>query len=68
MWVGATLNAYLTKRDAEMALFLFRYFLWDALDAIINFIDAGFVAHGIACFAIFFLSYVRVSSNSFSFP
>jgi hypothetical protein len=33
------------------------YFLWDALDAIINFTDAGFVAHGIACFGIFFLSY-----------
>lgn len=47
---------------------LIRYFLWDALDAIINFIDAGFVAHGIACFAIFFLSYVRVSPNPFSFP
>ena len=51
-----TLNGYI----------LVRYFLWDALDAIINFTDVGFVAHGIACFAIFFLSYVRVSA--FSFP
>jgi len=41
------------------------YFLWDALDAIINFVDAGFVAHGIACFAIFFLTYVRVSPKPF---
>ena len=48
-----TLNGYI----------LVRYFLWDTFDAIINFNDAGFVAHGIACFAIFFLSYVRVSHN-----
>ncbi|KAF8965309.1 TLC domain-containing protein [Flammula alnicola] len=33
------------------------YFLWDTLDAIFNFIDPGFVAHGIACFAIFTMSY-----------
>ncbi|KAF8163559.1 TLC domain-containing protein [Crassisporium funariophilum] len=33
------------------------YFLWDTLDAIINFIDPGFVAHGIACFAIYTMSY-----------
>ncbi|KAJ3513877.1 hypothetical protein NLJ89_g2708 [Agrocybe chaxingu] len=33
------------------------YFLWDTLDAIVNFIDPGFVAHGIACFAIYTMSY-----------
>lgn len=52
---GGTLNGYI----------LASYFLWDALDAIINFTDAGYVAHGIACFTIFFLSYVRVSPFSF---
>ncbi|KAF8921023.1 TLC domain-containing protein [Mucidula mucida] len=29
------------------------YFLWDTLDAIINFIDLGFVLHGLACLAIY---------------
>jgi len=33
------------------------YFLWDTLDSIVNFIDPGFVAHGIACFAIYTMSY-----------
>jgi len=33
------------------------YFMWDALDAIINYIDPGFVAHGIACFSIFFMTF-----------
>jgi len=33
------------------------YFLWDMLDSIINFIDPGFVAHGIACFAIYLMSF-----------
>ncbi|KJA27065.1 hypothetical protein HYPSUDRAFT_63325 [Hypholoma sublateritium FD-334 SS-4] len=33
------------------------YFLWDTLDAIFNFIDPGFVAHGVACFAIYTMSY-----------
>ena len=39
---------------------LVRYFMWDALDAIINYIDPGFVAHGIACFSIFFMTFVSV--------
>lgn len=34
--------------------------MWDALDAIINYIDPGFVAHGIACFCIFFMTFVSV--------
>ncbi|KAF9532161.1 TLC domain-containing protein [Crepidotus variabilis] len=29
------------------------YFVWDTLDASINFIDAGFVAHGVACTLIY---------------
>jgi len=33
------------------------YFLWDTLDAMYNFIDAGFVAHGLACFLIFTMSF-----------
>ncbi|KDR73589.1 hypothetical protein GALMADRAFT_251329 [Galerina marginata CBS 339.88] len=33
------------------------YFLWDTLDAIFNFIDPGFVAHGVVCFAIYTMSY-----------
>ncbi|KAH9483895.1 putative TLC domain-containing protein C17A2.02c [Psilocybe cubensis] len=33
------------------------YFLWDTLDAIVNFIDPGFVAHGVACFFIYTMSY-----------
>lgn len=33
------------------------YFLWDALDATINFIDGGFVVHGIACFTVYFTSF-----------
>ncbi|TFK42345.1 TLC domain-containing protein [Crucibulum laeve] len=33
------------------------YFLWDTLDAIVNFTDLGFVIHGLACFAIYTMSY-----------
>ncbi|KAF4615285.1 hypothetical protein D9613_002658 [Agrocybe pediades] len=33
------------------------YFLWDSLDAIVNFIDPAFVAHGVACLAIYTMSY-----------
>lgn len=33
------------------------YFLWDTLDAIINFVDLGFVVHGIVCFAIYVMTY-----------
>ncbi|KIY65278.1 DUF887-domain-containing protein [Cylindrobasidium torrendii FP15055 ss-10] len=33
------------------------YFLWDTLDAIINFTDIGFVFHGIACLLIYVGSY-----------
>ncbi|KAJ7272056.1 DUF887-domain-containing protein [Mycena haematopus] len=33
------------------------YFLWDFFDAIFNFEDIGFVLHGAACFAIYFLSF-----------
>ncbi|KAF5331117.1 hypothetical protein D9619_005379 [Psilocybe cf. subviscida] len=33
------------------------YFLWDTLDAIINFIDPGFVAHGVVCFCIYLMGY-----------
>lgn len=33
------------------------YFLWDALDAIINFIDTGFVIHGFSCLIIYAMSY-----------
>ncbi|KAK2466750.1 hypothetical protein APHAL10511_001008 [Amanita phalloides] len=33
------------------------YFLWDALDATVNFIDTGYVMHGMACFIIYALSF-----------
>ncbi|KAF7338063.1 TLC domain-containing protein [Mycena venus] len=33
------------------------YFLWDLMDAVWNFEDVGFVLHGLACFAIYFLSF-----------
>ncbi|KAJ6463819.1 TLC domain-containing protein [Mycena vitilis] len=33
------------------------YFLWDSIDAIFNFEDIGFVLHGLACFAIYLLSF-----------
>ncbi|KAF5380871.1 hypothetical protein D9615_004148 [Tricholomella constricta] len=33
------------------------YFLWDSLDAVINFTDLGFVVHGVACLAIYTMSY-----------
>jgi len=33
------------------------YFLWDALDAIFNFIDPGYVVHGLACLAIYTMSF-----------
>ncbi|KAJ7137668.1 TLC domain-containing protein [Mycena epipterygia] len=33
------------------------YFLWDSIDAILNFEDVGFVLHGLACLAIYLLSF-----------
>ncbi|KAF7311497.1 TLC domain-containing protein [Mycena kentingensis (nom. inval.)] len=33
------------------------YFLWDTFDAIVNFDNIGFVLHGLACFAIYLLSF-----------
>jgi len=34
------------------------YFLWDSLDAIINFTDIGFVIHGVSCLALYLLGYM----------
>lgn len=34
------------------------YFLWDSLDAIINYVDFGFIVHGIACSLVYGMSYV----------
>jgi len=36
------------------------YFIWDSLDAIINFVDFGFIVHGIACTLVYGLSYVSI--------
>ncbi|KAJ7047074.1 DUF887-domain-containing protein [Mycena alexandri] len=33
------------------------YFLWDTIDALVNFEDIGFVLHGLACLAIYLLSF-----------
>jgi len=33
------------------------YFLWDAIDMIIHFEGFGFVAHGVACFFVYFLCF-----------
>ncbi|KAG5654123.1 hypothetical protein H0H81_007175 [Sphagnurus paluster] len=33
------------------------YFLWDAIDAVVNYTDAGFVLHGVACLALYIMSY-----------
>jgi hypothetical protein len=33
------------------------YFLWDTLDAIINYTDFGFIVHGFLCLAIYTLSF-----------
>ncbi|KAJ7157010.1 TLC domain-containing protein [Mycena crocata] len=33
------------------------YFLWDSIDAMVNFENIGFVAHGLACFAIYLGSF-----------
>ncbi|TRM62524.1 TLC domain-containing protein [Schizophyllum amplum] len=33
------------------------YFLWDTTDSIVNFVDLGFVAHGLACLLVYGLSY-----------
>jgi len=37
------------------------YFIWDSLDAIFNYVDFGFIVHGIACTLVFGLSYVSIS-------
>ncbi|RXW19629.1 hypothetical protein EST38_g6214 [Candolleomyces aberdarensis] len=41
----------------SLTLFFCRYFIWDTFDAIINFVDAGFVIHGVACTLIYAMSF-----------
>jgi hypothetical protein len=38
------------------------YFIWDSLDAIVNFVDFGFIVHGIACTLVYGMSYVSQTS------
>ncbi|KAJ6525724.1 DUF887-domain-containing protein [Mycena capillaripes] len=45
------------ERSGTVQAFAAGYFLWDSLDAIFNFEDIGFVLHGLACFAIYLLSF-----------
>jgi len=33
------------------------YFLWDTIDAVVNFTDVGFVIHALACLVIYMLSF-----------
>lgn len=33
------------------------YFLWDTIDAVVNFVDLGFVVHGTACLFIYLMSF-----------
>ncbi|KAH9928505.1 DUF887-domain-containing protein [Epithele typhae] len=33
------------------------YFLWDALDAILNFDDLGFLVHGVSCFTLYMMTF-----------
>ncbi|CDO77932.1 hypothetical protein BN946_scf184679.g11 [Trametes cinnabarina] len=33
------------------------YFLWDALDALINFDDLGFLIHGVACLTLYMMAF-----------
>lgn len=35
------------------------YFLWDTIDAIVNFTDLGFVLHGMACTVTYIITFVR---------
>jgi len=45
------------KRAGTVQAIACGYFLWDSLDAIVNFTDIGFVIHGLACLAIYMLSF-----------
>ncbi|ESK84900.1 duf887 family protein [Moniliophthora roreri MCA 2997] len=44
-------------RVGTLTAFSLGYFLWDSLDAIVNFEDPGFVAHGVACSMIYLLAF-----------
>jgi hypothetical protein len=44
--------------------FSYRYFIWDTLDAVFNFVDAGFVVHGVACTLIYSMSFVSHAPDS----
>lgn len=43
-----------------MFYLLHRYFLWDTIDAIVNFTDLGFVFHGLACVVTYSLTFVSL--------
>jgi hypothetical protein len=45
----------------------YRYFLWDTLDASVNFADLGFVIHGAACLMIYTFAFVG-NFHSYFFP
>lgn len=46
-------------QHSEHATSISSYFLWDSLDAIINFVDLGFVIHGVLCLIVYVASFVR---------
>lgn len=54
---------FLALLCALLRTLLSRYFLWDSIDAIVQFEALGFVLHGLACLAIYLLSFVSHSTS-----
>ncbi|KAJ7444841.1 TLC domain-containing protein [Mycena latifolia] len=46
-----------TERSGTLQAVASGYFLWDSIDAIVNFEDLGFVLHGLACLGIYVFSF-----------
>ncbi|KAJ7085790.1 DUF887-domain-containing protein [Mycena belliarum] len=46
-----------TERSGTVQAVASAYFLWDSIDAIVNFEDFGFVLHGVACLGIYLFSF-----------
>ncbi|TFL02947.1 DUF887-domain-containing protein [Pterulicium gracile] len=44
-------------RAGTLHAFACGYFLWDTVDAIVNYTDAGFIVHGLCCLSIYTLSF-----------
>jgi hypothetical protein len=60
--VGLVLRSVAIRGDSDHLGI--RYFLWDTLDAIFNFVDLGFVVHGVCAVGVFIEVVERLNAGT----